>query len=254
MSHYLTVALEVAQRAKTILLASQQQFKSLEVKPNNSVVTELDRQIEEEAKSIIHEHFPDHGFYGEETAREALEAEYVWIVDPIDGTREFTRGLPFFSTLVALKRGEEFIVGVSMSPRVGELIYAEKGAGAWRNGERIQVSSRSDLRTSFVVGPAYKYLQRTNSFSMMAALAEDVQGTRNVGAYPGYSWVAAGHAEAMIEVDTFIYDVAPFITIITEAGGKVTDLQGNPLSLDSTHILASNGVLHEEILEYFAGF
>ena len=88
----------------------------------------------------------------------------------------------------------------------------------------------------------------------MARLAQVVQGTRNVGSYPGYSWVASGHAEAMIEVDTFIYDVAAFIPIITEAGGKVTDLQGSPLTLDAKNILASSGVLHDQILEYFKDF
>lgn len=251
MSQFLDVALQIADQAKATLLENHLQFRTLEVKSNNSVVTELDRKIEADAKSLVLSHFPEHGFYGEELGQQALDAEYVWIIDPIDGTREFTRGLPWFATLIALMHKGEIILGLVSSPVNNEVLYAERGRGAWLNGERVKVSGRDQLETAFVLGPAYKYLDRTQTWEQMAKLAGKVQGTRNVGAYPGYHWVATGHAEAMIEVQTFIYDIAAFVPIIQEAGGKVTDLQGGPITLQSTAIVASNGVLHEDILNYF---
>jgi histidinol-phosphatase len=251
MSQFLNVALQAVDLAKEIILKNNSQFQSLSIKPDNSVVTEIDKRIEQAAKELIKAIFPDHGFLGEELGRENMNSEYTWIIDPIDGTREFTRGLPFFSTLIALMKGDGFILGVSSAPQLNELLYAERGEGAWLNGELVHVSDRAELKKSFILGPAYKYLARTHTFDSMAKLSAAVQGTRNVGGFPGYHWVATGKAEAMLEVDTHIYDVAPFVTIIREAGGAVSDLEGNPIALDSKSFLFSNGKLHQEILSYF---
>jgi histidinol-phosphatase len=252
MSQFLDIALQAAAISKNLILSKKDLNSGLQIKDNNSVVTDLDKEIESQIRALIKRNFPDHGFYGEETGQESLDAEYVWIIDPIDGTREFTRGLPFFTTLIALMKNEEIILGVSSSPVLDQLLYAELGGGTWLNGKQVHVSERSNLKESFILGSAYKYLSRTNTFESMARLAEVVQGTRNVGGFPGYHWVASGQAEAMIEVDTFIYDVAAFVPIIREAGGVVTDLKGQPITLQSTTLLSSNAFLHKEILSYFS--
>ena len=250
MSKFLDVALQAAELAKTIILDNRDKPYSLEIKKDNSVVTDLDKQIELEIKQLIQTHFPSHGFYGEEFGKDSVDADYIWIIDPIDGSREFARGLPFFSTFIALVKNDEFILGISSSPMLDELLYAERGKGTWLNGQQVKVSNVSNLQESFILGPAYKYLDRTNTFSSMAKLSHDVQGTRNVGAF-GYHWVASGKAEAMIEIDTLIYNVAPFVTIIREAGGTITDLTGDPIILESKTFLASNTILHKKILNYF---
>lgn len=233
------------------LITSHQKKLSISEKADHTLVTDIDIEAEKTIRDFIQKKYPSHSFLGEEFGMDQHDSEYVWVLDPIDGTREYTRGLPLFSTLLALKQGDEFILGVSNAPALNELLYAQKGEGAWKNNEKIHVSKVSTIADAYILGPGYKYLDEAQVFPQVASLAKACKGTRNVGGFWGHHWLASGKADAVLEVDTNIYDIAPFICINREAGGTFSQLNNQPITLDSTTFLASNTILHTEIQSFF---
>ncbi len=247
-SQFLQTAIQAARAGEEIIRHYYRADINVRLKADRTPVTVADIETEKAIKTILQTAFPEHGFYGEETGRNRTDAEYVWLVDPIDGTKSFVRQYPFFSSQIALRRGERFIVGVSNAPLFGELAYAELGGGAFLNDRPLHVSAIQELSAATLSFGNIKTLAAGRSWPALAALIEQLNRTRGYGDFYHYHLLAAGKIEVVIESDINILDVAALSLLIQEAGGRVTDLQGRPLNLESTTILASNGYLHEPVL------
>nr|MDJ0711960.1 inositol monophosphatase [Woeseiaceae bacterium] len=195
----------------------------------------------------------EHGFYGEETGRTQADAEYLWLVDPIDGTKGFVRQYPFFSTQIALMHRGEIVVGVSSGTMMDELAWAEKGKGAWLNGERLEVSNIDDPDRSAVSVGNLKSLAGSDGWAHLGSIVERADRIRGYGDFYHYHLLAAGKIEAVIESDVNILDIAALSIIVTEAGGVFTNLNGETPDLGVRSVLAANSSLHAQYLELLRG-
>jgi histidinol-phosphatase len=217
------------------------------IKSDNSPVTEADVRAEQAIRAVLERHFPAYGFYGEEGGRHAMNAENIWLVDPLDGTKSFVRACPFFSTQIALLRAGRLVLGVSSAGIYGELAWAEEGAGAYLNGVRINVSAVDDLAAAIISSGNLKTLAASPAWSRFGALIPRISRIRGYGDFVHYHLLARGALDVVIESDVNILDIAALTVIVREAGGEFTDLRGAPVGLDTTSVLASNGRLHERV-------
>jgi len=217
-------------------------------------VTQADVECEEKIREIILGHFPEHGFYGEETGRTQEDADYLWLVDPIDGTKGFVRQYPFFSTQIALMHRGEIIVGVSSGTMMDELAWAEKGQGAWLNGERLAVSAIADPDRAAISTGNLKSLALSDGWNALGAIVARADRIRGYGDFYHYHLLAAGKIEAVIESDVNILDIAALSLIVSEAGGIFTDLNGAAVGLETRSVLAANAALYEGLQKQLHGW
>jgi histidinol-phosphatase len=180
-----------------------------------------------------------------------MDAEYVWIVDPIDGTKAFIREYPMFSTQIALMHRGRLILGVSSAPAYGELAYGEIGVGAWLDDAPIAVSSIGTLEEAALSTGNLKTLATGPRWPALGRMIGRLSRIRGYGDFLHYHLLASGRIDAVIESDVNILDVGACAAIVEAAGGKFTDLEGRPLTLASTSVLATNGRLHAPILAAF---
>jgi histidinol-phosphatase len=248
-SKELQAALDAAEAAATIIRSLYQRNLAVHTKADATPVTEADVESEKAIRAILSERFPTYGFYGEETGQESVDAESVWLVDPIDGTKSFVRECPFFSTQIALMRGGRFVLGVSSAPAYGELAWAEEGRGAHLNGRAIHVSSIAQLPSAIVSSGNLKSLARSPRWSRFGELIGRVNRIRGYGDFVHYHLLARGSLDVVIESDVGILDIAALTVIVREAGGTFTDLAGGDVNLQTTSVLATNGPLHAVVLE-----
>ena len=244
----LTAALRAAEAAAEVIRSLYQRNLAVTTKADKSPVTEADVRAEEAIREVLTRAFPDHGFYGEETGTHHLQASQVWLVDPIDGTKSFVRECPFFSTQIALMREGRMVLGVSSAPAYGELVWAERGKGAFQDGRRLQVSRIDSLERSILSSGNLKSLAKSPRWPAYGALVASVDRIRGYGDFLHYHLLAQGALDLVIESDVNILDIAALSVIVEEAGGQFTDLQGQPISLETHDVLASNGRLHSEAL------
>ncbi|HWW31544.1 MAG TPA: inositol monophosphatase family protein [Steroidobacteraceae bacterium] len=244
----LQAALDAAAQAASIARSLYQHNIEVRIKADKTPVTEADVRCEVAIREIIEARFPSHGFYGEETGSHDLDAESLWLVDPIDGTKAFVREYAMFSTQIALLRNGELMLGVSSAPVYGELGFAERGRGAFLNGKPISVSRVSTIEAAALSTGNMKSLAAGSSWARYGALIAQVGRIRGYGDFLHYHLLAAGKIDAVIETDVNILDIAACAAIVTEAGGRFTDLSGAPITLKSTSVLASNGHLHAPLL------
>ena len=249
----LQAALEAAEAASQVVRELYRKNLAVTVKADRSPVTEADLRAEEAIRGVLERRFPGYGFYGEETGRHAMDAESLWLVDPIDGTKSFVRETPFFSTQIALLRAGRMVLGVSAAPAYGELAWAERGAGAWLDGRRIGVSAVSQLDRATLSTGNLKTLAAGPGWSRFGRLVGEVDRLRGYGDFVHYHLLARGALDVVVESDVNILDVAALSVIVEEAGGRFTDLAGAPLTLDTTTVLATNGPLHEAVLARLCG-
>ena len=250
MSPFLTTALKAAQAAQQVIEKYYNGDFEIQLKADQSPVTIADIETEKTIKSILLDAFPDHGFYGEETGKVNEDAEYNWLIDPIDGTKSFVRRYPFFSTQIALMKGDELILGVSNAPEFGELAYAEKGFGAYLNDQPIKVSGYTELNKSALSLGNIATIAAKPQWNTLGEIIQDVQRIRGYGDFYHYHLLASGKIDLIIESDVNILDIAALSVIINEAGGAFTDLSGGALTLDTTTVLAAaSQSLHSEILQ-----
>ena len=247
-SKELQAARDAAEAAAVVIRSMYQKNLQITTKADATPVTEADVQAEEAIKAVLAKRFPSYGFYGEETGKHALDAESVWLVDPIDGTKSFVRETPFFSTQIALMRGGRFVLGVSSAPVYGEIVWAEEGGGAFMNDKPINVSRVGDLAGSILSGGNLKTLTRSPMWARYGNLIQKVSRVRGYGDFVHYHLLARGALDLVIESDVNILDIAALVVIVREAGGMFTDLAGREISLDTTSVLASNGRLHQQVL------
>lgn len=245
----LKAAIEAAEAAAAVIRELYQRNLAVTTKADKSPVTEADVRSEEAIRAVLARHFPNHGFYGEETGQHAMGAESVWLVDPIDGTKSFVRECPFFSTQIALMRAGRLILGVSSAPAYGEFAWAERGEGAWLGKQRMRVSAVSDVGSAIVSSGNLKTLAAGPRWQRYGELVTQVNRIRGYGDFVHYHLLARGALDVVIESDVNILDIAALTVIVEEAGGTFTDLEGAPVGLATTSVLASNGPLHAAVLE-----
>ena len=250
----LQAALDAAQAAAEVIRSLYQRNLAVTTKADQSPVTEADVRAEGAIHEVLRTRFPDYGFYGEETGKHNLDAESIWLVDPIDGTKSFVRECPFFSTQIALMRAGELVLGVSSAPAYAEVAWAECGTGAFLNGKPIRVSRTAALAQTIVSTGNLKTLARSPSgWRRLGDLIGGISRIRGYGDFVHYHLLARGALEVVIESDVNILDIAALTVIVREAGGIFTDLDGGTVGLATTSVLATNGVLHSRIHEALSG-
>jgi histidinol-phosphatase len=247
-SPFLQAAIAAIRAGEKVIKHYYQRHVEISLKTDRSPMTVADLETEQAIRAVLREAFPGHGFYGEETGRERPDAEYVWLVDPIDGTKSFIRRNPFFSTQIALMHGDQIVLGVSNAPLFGELAHGEIGRGAFLNDLPMRVSDIRDTAEATLSFGNVKTLAGDSRWTALGNLVRGLDRIRGYGDFCHYHLLAAGKLDVVIESDINILDVAALSVIVHEAGGRVTDLEGRPLDLNSTSILASNGHLHEPVL------
>ena len=226
---------------------------SVRTKADRTPVTQADVECEQAIRAIILERFPEHGFFGEETGKTSSDAEYLWLVDPIDGTKGFVRQYPFFSTQIALMREAEIVLGVSCGTMMDELAWAEKNRGAYLNGEPLQVSRIEDPGQAALSTGNLHSLALSDGWPILGEIVAAADRIRGYGDFYHYHLLAAGKIDAVIESDVNILDIAALSVIVTEAGGIFTDLNGKAPGLDTRSVLAANPALHRAYLPRLAG-
>lgn len=240
----LKAAIEAAEAAARVIRDLYQRNLAVITKADKSPVTEADVKSEQAIREVLAKHFPQYGFYGEETGQHDMGAESVWLVDPIDGTKSFVRECPFFSTQIALLRAGKLVLGVSSAPAYNEFAWAERGEGAWLGQQRIRVSGVTDIEAAIVSSGNLKTLAAGPRWARYGELVTRVNRIRGYGDFVHYHLLARGALDAVIESDVNILDIAALTVIVEEAGGRFTDLEGAPVGLATTSVLASNGPLH----------
>lgn len=243
-ANLLDEAVELARAAGRLTL---RWFRSGELvidrKSDGTPVTQADRAVERFLRERLSELHPDDGVIGEEEDDEVGISPRRWIIDPIDGTKAFTHGVPLFSTLLAVEDEHGPAVGVIELPALGETVYAGRGLGCYDNGERVSVSLRDRIRGSYLATSGFDgWPDQT-----VGAVIASGMFLRTWGDGYGYALVATGRVEAMVDPVAARWDLAAMPVIIGEAGGRFTDLSGVARS-DGGNGLASNGVLHDELL------
>ena len=245
----LQAALDAAQAAAEVIRAWYGRRPEVTTKADQSPVTEADVRAEQVIHELLAARFPGYGFHGEETGRHGAGAESVWLVDPIDGTKSFVRECPFFSTQIALARAGRLVLGVSSAPVYGELAWAEEGRGAFLNGTTIRVSTVDSLGAAILSSGNLRTLAGDPAaWARYGALVARVNRIRGYGDFVHYHLLARGALDAVIESDVNILDIAALAVIVREAGGSFTRLDGSPVSLDTTTVLATNSRLHAAVL------
>jgi histidinol-phosphatase len=246
-----TAAVEAARAAGEIAMKYYRGGFEIIIKPDQTPVTQADREAEQIIMRILRAAFPEHGFLGEEFGASGSTATR-WIIDPIDGTKNFVRGIPFWAVLIGLEEGGEITTGVVFNPATDELFTARRGEGAYLNGQRLSVSPCAALREAAVLHSGLRLLREAGQWDGFVRLVDASERTRGFGDYYGYGLVAAGKAEVYVEVDLKPWDVAPVKILIEEAGGRLTDLSGRP-TIYGGSVVATNGRLHDETLRVLAG-
>jgi histidinol-phosphatase len=251
-SAQLQAALDAAREAAAIALSLYQRNVEVRIKADKSPVTEADVRCEMAIRAIIEARFPTHGFYGEETGSRDQDADDLWLVDPIDGTKAFVREYAMFSTQIGLQRKREMVLGVSSAPVYGELCYAEKGRGAFLNDKAIRVSRVSSIEDAFISVGNMKTLATGPQWKKYGEMIARAARIRGYGDFLHYHLLASGKIDVVIETDINILDIAACVAIVHEAGGRFTQLDGEPITLQSTTVLATNGPMHDIVLEALA--
>ncbi|MDZ7642793.1 MAG: inositol monophosphatase family protein [Woeseiaceae bacterium] len=252
-SRELVVALQAARAAAEISRRYYAGNFTVRTKADRTPVTQADVECEEAIRGIILDAFPAHGFYGEETGRTRSDSKYLWLVDPIDGTKGFVRQYPFFSTQIALLHEGRLVLGVSSGTMFDELAWAESGGGACLNGAPLAVSTVDNLAHAAVSTGNLKSLASGNGWAELGAVVAAADRIRGYGDFYHYHLLAAGKIDAVIESDVNILDIAALSVIVTEAGGVFTDLDGAPPSLETRSVLAANPALHAALLPRLRG-
>jgi histidinol-phosphatase len=252
LNEFLDVAREAALAASMPILRYYHGDFEVETKADHTPVTIADREAEQCIRDIILQAFPEHGIHGEEYGSERGDADYLWLVDPIDGTKSFVRGYGMFSTQIALMHGGEIIVAVSSAPAMAELGWAVKGAGAWLDGQPLHVSAHTNPEGASISTGNLGSLATSPRWPLLGEVLAAAGRTRGYGDFYHYHRLAAGQVDAVIESDVNVLDIAALSLIVTEAGGVFTDLDGRPVGLQTRSVLAANPTLHAALLSKFA--
>ena len=247
----LDTALAAAAAAAEVIRAAYRQGVDVRYKGDDSPVTEVDEAAEQVIRDTVLGRYPDHGFYGEELGRDGLDAEFLWLVDPIDGTKSFVRGYPVFSTQIALMHRGWIVLGVSSAPcwqGGGEVLHAVAGGGAWRGEQQLRVSEIDSLSRATLSTGNLNSLAGSAAWARFGELVPRLHRLRGYGDFVHYHWLADGRLDAVMESDLNILDIGALSLIVREAGGVFTQLDGGEVGLETTNVLAATPALHDTLL------
>jgi len=252
MDKYLEVAQEAARKAGALLRDNVNGKRDISYKGAINMVTEMDRLSEKIVVGMLLEAFPGHGILAEEGSRIESDSGLLWVIDPLDGTTNYAHGYPNFSVSIGLEQIGQTVLGVVYDPMRDELFSAVKGGGAFLNGQRVYVSRsevliRSLLATGFPYDRAVSKENNLNFFSALIMAAQEVR--RSGSASLDLCAVAAGRLDGYWELKLHPWDVAAGGLIVQEAGGRVSDFSGTRYSIHDKEIIASNGVIHQQMLD-----
>ena len=260
MSSYLPDLEAIAREAGTLLMGYLARPVTIEYKGEVDLVTEADRASEKLIVERLRARWPEHGIVAEEGTRSEMDAEYRWYVDPLDGTTNFAHGYPVFCISIALARQDgQLAVGVLYDPTRDEMFAAERGLGARLNGRRIHVSQTKALAESILGTGFPSHKRHTNpNIHFYHQITLRSHGVRRAGsAALDLANVACGRYDGFWEFNLNPWDTAAGVLLVQEAGGTVTRFDGSAFRLDSREVLASNGLIHQELItnfeEIFAG-
>ena len=246
----------LADAAGGIVLPAARARRTVHRKADASPVTEVDRAVETRLREMIAARFPDHGVMGEEFGGERLDAEHVWVLDPIDGTKAFMAGLPMYATLIGLARGGRPVLGVIDQPITRERWTGIDGGGTRRNGERVHTNACERLGEALVCTTSHEYYEGEDARALrriVSGSAWMVYGANGLA----FAQVAGGFVDVALEAGVGVYDYCALVPVVENAGGVMTGWRGEPLTLDPApggRILASgNRVMHETAMNCLAG-
>jgi len=253
MNSPLETAVEIAREAGALLTTYFERRVPFELKGEFDLVTEADRASEKLVVERLRSRFPQHGIVAEEGGGHPSPSEYRWYVDPLDGTTNFAHSFPIFNVTLALERAGEVAVGVVFDPIRQEMFTAERGSGSWLNNRRIRVAATSRLDSSLLcTGFPTRRRHLNVNVHFYHQLAMATHGVRRTGsAAIDLAWVACGRLDGFWEFGLKPWDMAAGRLLVTEAGGRISDMRDRPHDFDSPHLLADNGHLHEQIVEIF---
>lgn len=243
-SRELGVAVGAARRAAELALRYQPGIEA-ETKPDDSPVTKADRECEQLIAGILTEAFPDDGILGEEGASLQSRSGRRWIIDPIDGTRDYVRGNPLWANLIALEAGDDIVAGVVNLPGLGSIFTAARGAGAYRNDSPIHVSTKAEVNESVLCFSGFSKLDRVPFQTRLLDWMSRFWAVRALGGAPDAMMVAAGQAEIFIEADAKPWDFAPLKVIVEEAGGEYLNFDGGRSIYAGNCITCAPGLVGE---------
>jgi histidinol-phosphatase len=249
----MAAAREAAQAAAEVIVHYWRHGADVELKSDDTPVTVADREAEKAIRNIIATRFPDHAFFGEEFGRQGdADSEFLWLVDPLDGTKSFVRRTPFLSTQIALMHQGRLVLGVSSAPIFGETMWACVGGGAFVDGEPVHVAGTEALSQASISTGNIASLTADARWGALGQLIRDSNRIRGYGDFCHYHLLARGGLDVVIESDVNILDIAALAVIVREAGGVFSDLEGHEIGLETRSVLAAVPGLHGEVLERMA--
>lgn len=254
LQSYLDLSKKIAQSAGKILLEGQQKGFSIDYKGKSNLVTEIDKKSEQYIVGELRKAYPDHSILGEEGSNETHNVNYRWIIDPIDGTTDYAHGHPYYCVSIGLEIEGEIAVGTVFAPVYNEMFTAAKGMGAFLNGKKISVSDIENIEESLLgtgFNPSAPELSKQN-ITHFEHFQDHSHGIRRCGAAAlDICYVAAGRLDGFWENGLSAWDMAAGKIIVEEAGGTITALNGSPFNIEDRQILATNGKIHQSMVDYF---
>ncbi len=253
MARFLETAIDIAREAGSLLAHHFERGIAWDLKGEYDLVTEADRASEKLVVERLHTYFPSHSVLGEEGGLRESTSEYIWYVDPLDGTTNFAHGYPAFNVTMGLEHAGEMIAGVIFDPIHQEMFAAELGGGAYLNGRRIHVSKQARLETALLATgfPSRKRHENVNvHFFHQASMV--THGLRRSGsAAIDLACVACGRLEGFWEFGLSPWDMAAGLLLVREAGGRASDMIGGPADVRGPHVVTTNGLIHDELIGLF---
>jgi histidinol-phosphatase len=248
----LQAARDAAAAAAEVIRYYWQRGVEVEIKSDATPVTIADREAEKAIRAVLTATLPEAAIYGEEFGLDGDRDGLLWLVDPLDGTKSFVRRTPFFSTQIALMDEGELVLGVSSAPIYGETMWASAGGGAWLNDERVHVADTADMSLASISTGNIKTMTNDARWQALGAMIRDSNRIRGYGDFCHYHLLARGSLDLVIESDLNILDIAALAVIVREAGGVFTDLEGQPLTLETRSVLAGTPAIHAQALKRLA--
>ena len=255
---FLDRALQVAREAAAAAAEVIARYYRMDALPtmtkaDDSPVTRADIESEQVIRRMLSSAYPDHAIYGEEEGHHG-DSRFLWLVDPIDGTKSFVRRYPMFSTQIALMVDGELLLGVSAAAEFGETMWARRGGGAFLDGRAVHVGTAQEWSKASVSTGNLKSLARGRGWQQLGAVIPQLQRIRGYGDFYHYHLLARGAVDLVVESDVNILDIAALAVIIREAGGVFTDLHGGALDLATSSVLAGTPALHTLGRQQFEGW
>ena len=244
-SDFLNFALDAAWQAGRVTLGYFQTGVAVQRKADNTPLTIADQQAEQKLRQLIEQYWPDHSIIGEEYGRTQTNSAYTWVLDPIDGTKSFVSGVPLYANLLALLKDDEPILGVINFPALNEMVYAVRGGGCFWNGRPARVSETKSLADAVILCSDLNTFEAYGRAAQWQKLIEASYVQRTWGDAYGYALVATCRADVMVDPIMALWDIAPMQVIMEEAGGTLTDWQGNSTIYEEESIATNTHLLPE---------